>query len=42
MSNKKSRNVDKKAGADIAGVLALPEDHDALSSEEDIGSEVLL
>jgi hypothetical protein len=39
VSNKKSRNVDKKAGADIAGVRALPEDHDAVSSEEDIGSD---
>ncbi len=39
MSNKKSRTVEKKADADIAAVLSLPEDHDAVSSDGEVGSD---
>ena len=37
--NKTSRNVERKAGADIAGVRALPEDHDADASNGEVGSD---
>ena len=37
--NKASRNVERKAGADIAAVRTLPEDHDVLGSDGECGSD---
>jgi hypothetical protein len=39
VTDKKSRTVEKKAGADIAAVRTLPEDHDAVSSDGEINSD---